>query len=81
MVQLADGYRLRGDTLIRNAGQLHGLPQEREYLQRAAEAYREALNRYLSLQDFTNVGSSIRAVQRSLDRVEERISEVAATPR
>src|SRR5207244_8193906 len=38
-VQLADGYRLRGDALTRNAKQLYEMPQARDYLQRAAEAY------------------------------------------
>ena len=36
-MQLADGYRTRGETLIRTARTLQGLPQESEYLQRAAE--------------------------------------------
>jgi hypothetical protein len=76
-VQLADGYRLRGDTLTRNAGQLHGMPQEHDYLQRASEAYRQALTIYLSLKDFSNVGPTIRLVQRSLDRVEQRMMEMS----
>jgi serine/threonine protein kinase len=76
-VQLADGYRLRGDTLTRNARQLHALPQERDYLDRAAEAYRQALNLYLSLKDFSTVGPNIRLVQRALDRVEKRITEIS----
>ena len=76
-VQLADGYRLRGDTLTRNARQLYGMPQESDYLDRAAEAYRQALNLYLSLKDFSTVGPTIRLVQRALDRVEQRISEMS----
>src|SRR4029078_7218669 len=42
-VQLADGYRARGDTFIRTARTLTGMAQEQEYLTRAAEAYREAI--------------------------------------
>jgi serine/threonine protein kinase len=76
-VQLADGYRLRGDTLTRNARQLYGMPQESDYLDRAAEAYRQALNLYLSLKDFSSLGPTIRLVQRALDRVEQRISEMS----
>jgi serine/threonine protein kinase len=76
-VQLADGYRQRGDTLTRNARELHGMPQERDYLERAAEAYREALNRYLGIQDFSNVGPNIRLVQRALNRVEKRLTELS----
>ena len=33
--QLADGYRARGETLVRTAQTLKGLPQERDYLERA----------------------------------------------
>jgi serine/threonine protein kinase len=76
-VQLADGYRVRGDTLTRNAAQLHELPQEREYLERAAEAYRQALTLYLSIKDFTKVGRNLRLTQQSINRTEERIAELS----
>jgi serine/threonine protein kinase len=74
-VQLADGYRLRGDTLVRNAKQLSDMPQERDYLERAAEAYRQALTLYLSLNDFSTLGSSIRQTQQALNRVEKRLAD------
>ena len=41
IAQLADGYRARGNTLVRNARELDGMPQERDYLSRAADAYRQ----------------------------------------
>src|SRR5206468_7238114 len=44
--QLADGYRARGDALARTARTLSGMAQEREYLARAAEAYRPAVGFY-----------------------------------
>ena len=40
---LGDGYRARGQALVRNARKLAGLPQERDYLSRAADAYRQAI--------------------------------------
>jgi serine/threonine protein kinase len=76
-VQLADGYRSRGDTLARNARQLETLPQERDYLARAAEAYRQALALYLSIKDFSRVGPTIRQAQQALDRVEKRLGELS----
>jgi serine/threonine protein kinase len=76
-VQLADGYRVRGDTLMRNARQLSGLPQERDHVERAGEAYQQALTLYLSIEDFSKVGSNIRLTQRSLDRVDQRLSELS----
>src|SRR6185369_2782685 len=76
-VQLADGYRVRGDTLMRNARQLSGLPQEREHVERAREAYQQALMLYLSVEDVSKVASNIRITQRSLDRVDERLSQLS----
>jgi len=73
-VQLADGYRVRGDTLMRNARQLSGMPQERDYVQRAVEAYQQALTRYLSITDLARVGSNIRLTQRSLDSAELKLA-------
>jgi tetratricopeptide (TPR) repeat protein len=76
-VQLADGYRVRGDTLTRNANQLSGMPQERDHLERAAEAYRQALTLYLSMKDFYKVGTNIRVTQQAITRTEKRIAELS----
>jgi tetratricopeptide (TPR) repeat protein len=78
--QLGDGYRTRGNTLFRNARELVGMPQEREYLTRAAEAYRQALELYTKASNFTNVTSSIRLAQRSLSQVERRLDELSLSP-
>lgn len=79
-VQLADGYRVRGDTLMRNARQLSGMVQERDYVQRAVEAYREALTRYLSITDLARVGPNIRLTQRSLDLAELKLADFSGRP-
>jgi serine/threonine protein kinase len=79
-VQLADGYRVRGDTLMRNARQLSGMPQERDYVQRAVEAYQQALTRYLSITDLARVGPNIRLTQRSLDSAEVKLAEFSSRP-
>jgi tetratricopeptide (TPR) repeat protein len=79
-VQLADGYRVRGDTLTRNAKQLSGMPQERDYLERAGEAYRQALTLYLSIKDFSKVGVNIRLTQQAINRTEKRIAELSQSP-
>ena len=77
-LQLADGYRVRGDTLVRNARQLYGMPQERDHLERAADAYQHALTLYLSLKDLSNVGPTIRVVQQALSRTERRLADQSA---
>jgi eukaryotic-like serine/threonine-protein kinase len=78
--QLADGYRERGDTLARNAKQLVGMPQEQESLDRAVEAYGQALGLYSKVVGLADVPRSMRAAQRGLDEVRKRIDERAQPP-
>jgi hypothetical protein len=77
MAQLADGYRARAGTLVRTARQLSGMPQERDYLTRAAEAYRQALAFYSKAGSFSNVPFNIRLAQRGLDQVEQRLTALS----
>jgi hypothetical protein len=76
IAQLADGYRVRGNALVRSARQLSGLPQERDYLTRAADAYRQALAYYSSAASFATAPANIRLAQRGLDQVEDRLDIV-----
>ena len=70
--QLADGYRARGDSLWQTARQLADMPQEAEYLQRAADAYRQAQGLYERIPGFPGVAANLRRTQRSLDSIDER---------
>jgi serine/threonine protein kinase len=72
--QLADGYRARGDMLARTARTLAGLAQEQEYLTRAADAYRRALDLYSRVVSFADVARTMRLTQRALAQVEQRIA-------
>jgi hypothetical protein len=74
--QLADGYRARGETLARTAQTLKDLPQEREYLSRARDAFEEALTRYSAISGAGGTGARIRETQRRLDRVDLRLAEL-----
>ena len=74
--QIADGYRARGETLARTAQTLKGMPQEREYLSRAADAFRQALERYSANPGFGNTALKIRETQQRLERVEQRRKEL-----
>lgn len=76
-MQLADGYRARGESLMRTARQLEGMPQESEYLQRAAESLRGALTLYGRVPGFGGVALSLRRVQRALEQIEQRLAELA----
>ena len=78
---LADGYRSRGNSLVRTARQLKGLPQEHEYLSRAAEAYRLALSHYGNAPNTGPVPQNVARTQRALVEVEVNLGEgVTALP-
>jgi hypothetical protein len=72
-VQLADGYRARGETLARTAATLRGMTQEEDYLTRAAEAYREAMSLYGKVIDYANTAANLRRTDRLLKQVEDRL--------
>jgi eukaryotic-like serine/threonine-protein kinase len=76
--QLADGYRARGNALARSARQLSGLPQERQYLDRAAEAYRLALEQYANAGTVAGVPQNVGRTQRALVEVEETLGAYAS---
>lgn len=76
--QFGDGYRVRGDNLRQTARQLARMPQEDEYLERAASAYREALARYEKIPGFAGVATNLRRTRRALDDLERRRAEIAA---
>ena len=75
--QLADGYRKRADTFARSARSLSGMAQEQESLTKAAEAYRQAIELYSKVLSFADVSRSMRAAQRGLKQVEERIADLS----
>jgi serine/threonine protein kinase len=75
--QLADGYRARGEALSRTAATLKDMPQERDYLERASEAFREALARYSTVAAFGNAAINIRDTQKKLNKIEQRITEIS----
>jgi predicted Ser/Thr protein kinase len=75
--QLADGYRARGDNLWRTARQLTGLPQETEYLQRAADAFKQARDLYERIPGFPGVAVNLRRTTRAMEQIGDRLSERA----
>ena len=74
--QLADGYRARAETFARTARTLSGLPQEQEWLTRAVDAYRQALDLYAKALGFADVPRTMRAAQRGLEQLEKRLADV-----
>ena len=80
IAQLGDGYRLRGETLARNARHVAGMSQEHEYLSRAADAYRQAIAHYVRAGEYGNAPRNLGLSQRRLDQVLQRIAELDELP-
>lgn len=76
LVQMADGYRSRGDRMRRQSADVRDLPQEREYLEKASDDYRQALELYRQAIGFGDVSTSMRQVQTRLEEVERRLDEL-----
>ena len=74
--QLADGYRARGNSLIRSARELSGMPQESDYLTRAIEGYQRALALYTEASSLANSPSNIKLTQRALDQAQRRLDDI-----
>jgi serine/threonine protein kinase len=75
--QLADGYRVRGDSLWQTARRYVDMPQESEYLQRAADAYKQAQELYEHIPAYPGVPANLRRTQRALEQIDERVGERA----
>jgi hypothetical protein len=78
--QLGDGYRARAETFARTARTLAGMPQEQEFLTRAADAYRQALEYYAKAIGYGDVALNVRNSQRRLTQLEERLKDLSAKP-
>jgi eukaryotic-like serine/threonine-protein kinase len=76
--QLGDGYRARAEAFARTARTLSGLPQEQDYLTRAAEAYRQALDFYSNAIGFGDVPWNVRTAQRRLTQIEDRLRQLSS---
>jgi tetratricopeptide (TPR) repeat protein len=78
--QLAEGHRVRAETLVRSASELSGMSQEVEYLNRAVAAYRKALELYSRVPAFAGAARQMRTAQRALASTEQRIAALTAPP-
>ena len=76
--QLADGYRVRGDSLWQTARQYADMAQEPEYLQRATDAYKQAQDLYQRIPSYPGVAVNLRRTQRALEQIDERTAERGA---
>jgi predicted Ser/Thr protein kinase len=75
--QLADGHRVRAETLVRSARALSGMAHELQYLNRAADEYRRAVDFYSQVPT-VDASRQLRTAQRALASTEQRIAAVSA---
>jgi tetratricopeptide (TPR) repeat protein len=75
-MQLADGYRDRGDRLWWDSRNVRGLPPEKDQIQRAADDYQRALELYRGLGSFGKAPVNVARVQQSLEQVNQRLHEI-----
>src|SRR5439155_8908514 len=74
--QLADGYRNRGDRLIKDLANVRGLPQEKDQLQRAREDYKRALELYQDAAPWGNASAWIARVQKNIDYLNQQLQRL-----
>jgi tetratricopeptide (TPR) repeat protein len=79
-VQLAEGHRDRGDTLVRSARELAGTAQELQYLNRAVDEYRKSIDLFAEVPSVGGTTRQIRLLQRELASTEERIAALNRPP-
>jgi tetratricopeptide (TPR) repeat protein len=70
--QLADGYRDRGERLMRDAVKAAGLPEESELLKKAEKDLRRAEDLYREIIPYAAAGTGLRRVLDDLDVVTAR---------
>ncbi len=74
---LADGYRDRADRLVRSSHNLHGLPQEKDQLERAKADYERAIDLYQAIAPYAEANENIVKVGSTLEDVNSRLNEIA----
>jgi hypothetical protein len=74
--QLADGYRDRAERLLREADKATGLPEEKDYLERAHADFERAQDYYRDIVPFAGSANSLRRVLDFIDHVEMRLKIV-----
>jgi hypothetical protein len=74
--QLGDAVRSRAEGLRQSALRVRGLPEERTYLESAANDYEQALTFYKDAPGFGLVAENVRLVRYRLALVRERLAEI-----
>lgn len=73
---LADSYAYRADQLIREARGVRGMPQERDYLDRADQDYRRAEELCQQVAPYGDTGILLRRVHASRERLSQQRDQI-----
>jgi tetratricopeptide (TPR) repeat protein len=74
--QLGDGYRDRAERLMREADKAAGLPEEKDYLERAQSDFERAENLYRDIVPFAGSATSLRRVLEYTEIVDVRLKAI-----
>ena len=74
--QLGDGYRDRAERLVREAERASGLPEEKDYLERAKDDFSRAADYYRDIVPFAGSAASLRRVLDYSEHVETRLKVI-----
>jgi hypothetical protein len=74
--QLADCFRGRAERLIREADKSSGLPEERDYLERAESDLKAAQDLYRDIAPFGSSANNLSRVARSSENVQLRLKSI-----
>ena len=77
-LQLADGYRERGDRTFWDSRNVRGLPQEKDEIARAGDDYKRAEQLYQSIVPYGGASAGVVRVESSLESVNTRLQELAS---
>ena len=75
-LQLADGYRARGDKDWWDSRDVRGTPQEKGNIQRVEDDYKRAFDLYRQVAPYGNSGGGMARVGLSLVAVEFRLQQL-----
>jgi serine/threonine protein kinase/tetratricopeptide (TPR) repeat protein len=73
---LADGYLERADRTFWDSRNVHGLPQEKDQIHRAADDYNRALQLYQEIVPYGNASAKVSRIQTSMEGVNNRLKEI-----
>ncbi|HEY3128333.1 MAG TPA: protein kinase [Acidobacteriota bacterium] len=74
--ELADSYRIRGGQMWRQAEQVAGLPQEKQFLLNAKQSFQQAAEIYRSIAPWGQSTKLIKTLQENIEEIDAVLAEL-----